>query len=135
MYYKRKRTRTYSRVVVIMSLWLLFWLQFWLSPLQLFDTFKIFIFRMFDSAKALAFNSVATREEVRLRWQSLNIFIMGLLLIWFLLSFPMRTCLLKQVKEAIFTTLIRNGMFDNSHIRLSLTRGKKVLSFLVQPLL
>ncbi|XP_057515297.1 branched-chain-amino-acid aminotransferase-like protein 2 [Amaranthus tricolor] len=51
--------------------------------------------RMFDSAKALAFNSVATREEV---------------------------------KEAIFTTLIRNGMFDNSHIRLSLTRGKKVTS-------
>ncbi|CAO2836770.1 unnamed protein product [Amaranthus hypochondriacus] len=51
--------------------------------------------RMFDSAKALAFNSVPTREEV---------------------------------KEAIFTTLIRNGMFDNSHIRLSLTRGKKVTS-------
>lgn len=33
-----------------------------------------------------------------------------------------------EVKEAIFTTLIRNGMFDNSHIRLSLTRGKKVTS-------
>lgn len=51
--------------------------------------------RLFDSAKALAFNNVPTREEV---------------------------------KEAIFTTLIRNGMFDNSHIRLSLTRGKKVTS-------
>ena len=35
-----------------------------------------------------------------------------------------------QVKEAIFATLIRNGMFDNSHIRLSLTRGKKVYSLL-----
>ncbi|KAH9603983.1 hypothetical protein KSS87_023586 [Heliosperma pusillum] len=51
--------------------------------------------RLFDSAKALAFNNVPTREEV---------------------------------KEAIYTTLIRNGMFDNSHIRLSLTRGKKVSS-------
>ncbi|KAH0923537.1 hypothetical protein HID58_023555 [Brassica napus] len=51
--------------------------------------------RMFDSAKALAFNNVPTREEV---------------------------------KEAIFRTLITNGMFDNTHIRLSLTRGKKVTS-------
>ncbi|PQQ09185.1 branched-chain-amino-acid aminotransferase-like protein 1 [Prunus yedoensis var. nudiflora] len=51
--------------------------------------------RLFDSAKALAFNNVPTREGV---------------------------------KEAIFSTLIRNGMFDNSHIRLSLTRGKKVTS-------
>ncbi|KAH1259346.1 Branched-chain-amino-acid aminotransferase-like protein 2 [Glycine max] len=33
-----------------------------------------------------------------------------------------------EIKEAIFRTLIRNGMFDNSHIRLSLTRGKKVSS-------
>ncbi|WCJ43194.1 D-aminoacid aminotransferase-like PLP-dependent enzymes superfamily protein [Euphorbia peplus] len=51
--------------------------------------------RLFDSAKALAFKNVPTREEV---------------------------------KEAIFLTLIRNGMFDNAHIRLSLTRGKKVTS-------
>ncbi|KAA8536896.1 hypothetical protein F0562_029374 [Nyssa sinensis] len=51
--------------------------------------------RLFDSAKALAFNNVPTREEV---------------------------------KEAIFKTLITNGMFDNAHIRLSLTRGKKVTS-------
>ncbi|KAL8061838.1 hypothetical protein ABFX02_02G109600 [Erythranthe guttata] len=34
----------------------------------------------------------------------------------------------EQVKEAIFKTLIRNGMFDNAHIRLTLTRGKKVTS-------
>ncbi|KAH0728419.1 hypothetical protein KY284_004284 [Solanum tuberosum] len=51
--------------------------------------------RMFDSAKALAFSNVPTREEV---------------------------------KEAIFRTLLRNGMFDNAHIRLTLTRGKKVTS-------
>ncbi|XP_051124552.1 branched-chain-amino-acid aminotransferase-like protein 1 [Andrographis paniculata] len=51
--------------------------------------------RLFDSAKALAFINVPTRE-------------------W--------------VKDAIFTTLIRNGMFDNAHIRLTLTRGKKVTS-------
>ncbi|KAM7277714.1 hypothetical protein ACFE04_004848 [Oxalis oulophora] len=51
--------------------------------------------RMFDSAKALAFLNVPTREDI---------------------------------KEAIFRTLIRNGMFDNAHIRLSLTRGKKVTS-------
>lgn len=51
--------------------------------------------RLFDSAKALAFDNVPTREEV---------------------------------KEAIFITLITNGMFDNAHIRLSLTRGKKVTS-------
>ncbi|KAL0413438.1 UNVERIFIED_CONTAM: Branched-chain-amino-acid aminotransferase-like protein 2 [Sesamum radiatum] len=34
----------------------------------------------------------------------------------------------KLVKEAIFKTLIRNGMFNNAHIRLTLTRGKKVTS-------
>ncbi|KAI3448761.1 hypothetical protein Pfo_005426 [Paulownia fortunei] len=51
--------------------------------------------RLFDSAKALAFSNVPTRE---------------------------------QVKEAIFKTLIRNGMFNNAHIRLTLTRGKKVTS-------
>ncbi|KAH0856190.1 LOW QUALITY PROTEIN: hypothetical protein HID58_084451 [Brassica napus] len=51
--------------------------------------------RLFDSAKALAFNNVPTRDEV---------------------------------KAAIFKTLITNGMFDNTHIRLSLTRGKKVTS-------
>ncbi|RAL52467.1 hypothetical protein DM860_007324 [Cuscuta australis] len=51
--------------------------------------------RLFDSAKALAFSSVPTREEI---------------------------------KDAIFKTLISNGMFDNVHIRLTLTRGKKVSS-------
>ncbi|XP_010278907.1 PREDICTED: branched-chain-amino-acid aminotransferase-like protein 1 isoform X2 [Nelumbo nucifera] len=51
--------------------------------------------RLFDSAKALAFNNVPTRKEV---------------------------------KEAIFKTLISNSMFDNAHIRLTLTRGKKVTS-------
>ncbi|WZY74295.1 hypothetical protein YC2023_006535 [Brassica napus] len=51
--------------------------------------------RMFDSVKALAFDNVPSREEI---------------------------------KEAIFRTLITNGMFDNTHIRLSLTRGKKVTS-------
>ena len=33
---------------------------------------------------------------------------------------------LVQIKDAIFKTLIANGMFDNAHIRLTLTRGKKV---------
>ncbi|CAA0838874.1 Branched-chain-amino-acid aminotransferase-like protein 2 [Striga hermonthica] len=51
--------------------------------------------RLFDSAKALAFSNVPTRDEV---------------------------------KQAIFKTLIRNGMFNNAHIRLTLTRGKKVTS-------
>ncbi|CAI9102283.1 OLC1v1000528C4 [Oldenlandia corymbosa var. corymbosa] len=51
--------------------------------------------RLFDSAKALAFSNVPTREEV---------------------------------KEAVFKTLICNAMFDNAHIRLTLTRGKKVTS-------
>lgn len=37
-------------------------------------------------------------------------------------------CHFLQVKEAIFKTLITNGMFDNAHIRLTLTRGKKVSS-------
>lgn len=31
-----------------------------------------------------------------------------------------------EVKRAIFTTLISNGMRNNAHIRLTLTRGKKV---------
>ncbi|KAH1032043.1 hypothetical protein J1N35_044217 [Gossypium stocksii] len=51
--------------------------------------------RMFDSAKALAFINVPTRDEI---------------------------------KEAIFRILNANGMFDNTHIRLTLTRGKKVTS-------
>ncbi|XP_072976056.1 branched-chain-amino-acid aminotransferase-like protein 2 isoform X1 [Typha angustifolia] len=34
----------------------------------------------------------------------------------------------EAIKEAIFKTLISNGMFDNAHIRLTLTRGKKVTS-------
>uniref|UniRef100_A0A1D1YC77 Branched-chain-amino-acid aminotransferase-like protein 2 n=1 Tax=Anthurium amnicola TaxID=1678845 RepID=A0A1D1YC77_9ARAE len=51
--------------------------------------------RLFDSAKALAFNNVPSNEEI---------------------------------KDAIFKTLISNGMFDNAHIRLTLTRGKKVTS-------
>lgn len=33
-----------------------------------------------------------------------------------------------QIKKAIFTTLISNGMRNNAHIRLTLTRGKKVTS-------
>lgn len=53
------------------------------------------VLRISDSAKALAFENVPSRDEI---------------------------------KEAIFKTLIRNGMFDNAHIRLSLTRGKKVTS-------
>ncbi|XP_077217724.1 branched-chain-amino-acid aminotransferase-like protein 1 isoform X2 [Tasmannia lanceolata] len=34
----------------------------------------------------------------------------------------------EEVKKAIFKTLISNGMFNNAHIRLTLTRGKKVTS-------
>ncbi|XP_028554462.1 branched-chain-amino-acid aminotransferase-like protein 1 isoform X4 [Dendrobium catenatum] len=48
--------------------------------------------RLFDSAKALAFINVPSREAI---------------------------------KDAIFTTLNLNGMLDNAHIRLTLTRGKK----------
>ncbi|ERN12401.1 hypothetical protein AMTR_s00025p00125190 [Amborella trichopoda] len=33
-----------------------------------------------------------------------------------------------EIKRAIFSTLIANGMLDNAHIRLTLTRGKKVTS-------
>ncbi|CAI9278345.1 unnamed protein product [Lactuca saligna] len=36
-----------------------------------------------------------------------------------------------EIKESIFKTLIRNGMFDNAHIRLSLTRVKKVTSGMI----
>ncbi|KAK9146072.1 hypothetical protein Sjap_005975 [Stephania japonica] len=34
----------------------------------------------------------------------------------------------QEIKKAIFRTLISNGMFDNAHVRLTLTRGKKVTS-------
>ena len=51
--------------------------------------------RLFDSAKAMAFTQLPTREEV---------------------------------KEAIFATLKANGMRDGAHIRLTLTRGKKITS-------
>lgn len=33
-----------------------------------------------------------------------------------------------EIQGAIFKTLIANGMYDNAHIRLTLTRGKKVTS-------
>ena len=51
--------------------------------------------RMFDSAKAMAFDEVPTRDEI---------------------------------KQAIFETLEANGMRDNCHIRLTLTRGMKTSS-------
>lgn len=51
--------------------------------------------RLMDSARAMAFVGIPTRE---------------------------------QVKEAIFTTLRANKMTDETHIRLTLTRGKKVTS-------
>ena len=35
---------------------------------------------------------------------------------------------LKYLKEAIFTTLKANNMFDDTHIRLTLTRGEKITS-------
>ncbi len=34
----------------------------------------------------------------------------------------------EEVKQAIFATLRANGMFDNTHIRLTLTRGTKITS-------
>lgn len=51
--------------------------------------------RLFDSAKAMAFRDVPTRETVR---------------------------------SAIFETLKANNMRDEAHLRLTLTRGKKVTS-------
>lgn len=51
--------------------------------------------RLMDSAKALAFTQIPSRQEV---------------------------------KAAIFETLRANGMKDQAHIRLTLTRGKKVTS-------
>ncbi|KAH7289394.1 hypothetical protein KP509_31G073400 [Ceratopteris richardii] len=51
--------------------------------------------RLFDSAKAMAFVNIPTRDEV---------------------------------KHAIFSTLIVNGMLDCVHVRMTLTRGKKVTS-------
>ena len=51
--------------------------------------------RMFDSAKAMAFDEVPTRDDI---------------------------------KRAIFETLEANGMRDNCHIRLTLSRGRKVTS-------
>ncbi|KAI5076383.1 hypothetical protein GOP47_0008448 [Adiantum capillus-veneris] len=51
--------------------------------------------RLLDSAKALAFENIPTRDEI---------------------------------KRAIFSTLIINGMLDGAHIRMTLTRGKKVTS-------
>lgn len=51
--------------------------------------------RLFDSAKAMAFVQIPSRQEI---------------------------------KEAIFDTLKANNMRDGAHIRLTLTRGKKVTS-------
>jgi branched-chain amino acid aminotransferase group I len=51
--------------------------------------------RLFDSAKAMAFDEVPSRDEI---------------------------------KRAIFETLEANGMRDNCHIRLTLSRGRKVTS-------
>lgn len=51
--------------------------------------------RMMNSAKAMAFQNIPTREEI---------------------------------KNEIFKTLKANDMYDESHIRLTLTRGRKVTS-------
>lgn len=51
--------------------------------------------RLIDSARAMAFAQIPTRDEV---------------------------------KQAIFATLQANGMRDGCHIRLTLTRGKKITS-------
>ena len=51
--------------------------------------------RLFDSAKAMDFKALPSREEV---------------------------------EKAIYTTLEENGMIDGAHIRLTLSRGKKVTS-------
>ena len=51
--------------------------------------------RLFDSAHAMAFDGIPTRDVVR---------------------------------EALFETLRANNMYDETHIRLTLTRGKKVTS-------
>ena len=51
--------------------------------------------RLFDSAHAMLFEGIPSREEVR---------------------------------EAVFTTLRANNMHDGVHIRLTLTRGKKITS-------
>ncbi|WVZ57002.1 hypothetical protein U9M48_007450 [Paspalum notatum var. saurae] len=67
--------------------------------------------RLFDSAKAMAFVNVPTREWAHyILLASANFWSRSL------------------IKDAIFKTLIANGMFDNAHIRLTLTRGKKVTS-------
>ncbi len=67
--------------------------------LRIYDS-KIFqldahLDRMFDSAKAMAFAELPSRDEI---------------------------------KRAIFDTLEANGMRDSCHIRLTLSRGKKVTS-------
>lgn len=36
----------------------------------------------------------------------------------------------REIKEALFATLEANGMRDNTHIRLTLSRGKKVTSYM-----
>lgn len=51
--------------------------------------------RLFDSAHAMAFANIPSREDVR---------------------------------NAVFDTLKANGMFDDTHIRLTLTRGEKITS-------
>lgn len=51
--------------------------------------------RLMNSAKAMAFQNIPSREEIR---------------------------------TEVFKTLKANGMFDESHIRLTLTRGKKITS-------
>lgn len=58
-------------------------------------SFEAHLDRLFDSAKAMAFGGVPTRDEVR---------------------------------QAVFDTLRANGMSDGAHIRLTLTRGRKVTS-------
>lgn len=51
--------------------------------------------RLFDSAQAMHFTGIPTRDEIR---------------------------------QAIFDTLMANGMQDQSHMRLTLTRGEKITS-------
>lgn len=53
------------------------------------------ISRLFDSAKALAYNKIPSKD---------------------------------YIKQAVFRTLAANGMKNNAHIRLTLTRGPKITS-------
>ncbi len=88
-----------------------------------------------DDAKVSVFDSVVQGGDAV--WEGIRVYKEGVFLldrhIDRLLNSAHSICFIniptrEEVKQALFQTLRANNMFDNTHVRLTLTRGKKITS-------